>query len=85
MPQVVYILCALTSMACAFLLGRAYRANRVPLLLWSVVCFTTFALTNILLFIDLIVIPEVDLGPLRNGLTLLGVAAILYGLTNQEK
>ena len=35
----VYILCFLTSAACAWLLGRSYLANRTPLLLWSGICF----------------------------------------------
>ena len=85
MPQAVYILCAVTSLACALLLGRAYRASRVPLLLWSVVCFAALALTNILLFIDLAVLPTIDLQPVRSGITLLGITALLYGLILGEK
>lgn len=85
MPEAVYILCALTSLACAVLLGRAYRTTRVQLLLWSVVCFAALTLTNVLLFIDLAVLPSVDLRPLRNGVTLLGLIALLYGLIIREK
>jgi hypothetical protein len=81
MAQTVYILCALTSVACALLLARAYRAARVRLLLWSIVCFSALAITNVLLFFDMVIIPEVDLRPLRHGVTLLGVVALLYGLT----
>ena len=84
MAQTVYILCALTSLACTVLLVRAYRATRVKLLFWSAVCFTALTLTNVLLFIDLAVFPAVDLQPLRSGVTLLGVAALLYGLTFSE-
>ena len=84
MAHIVYILCALTSLACAVLLGRAYRASRVKLLFWSTVCFTALTLTNVLLFIDLIVFPGVDLQPLRSAVTLLGVSALLYGLTFSE-
>jgi hypothetical protein len=85
MAQAVYLLCALTSLACALLLARAYRAGRVPLLFWSVVCFSALTLTNVLLFIDLVVIPDVDLQPMRSGVTLLGVTSLLYGLTMDEK
>ena len=85
MAQIVYVLCALTSLACALLLGRAYRASGVRLLLWSVVCFCALTVTNMLLFIDLVVLPSVDLKPLRTGVTLLGVTALLYGLTMEEK
>ena len=84
MAQTVYILCALTSLVCALLLGRAYPASRVKLLFWSTVCFTALTLTNVLLFFDLAVIPGVDLQPVRSGVTLLGVGALLYGLTFSE-
>ena len=33
-PTIVYILCFLTSTACAWLLGRSYAKSRVRLLLW---------------------------------------------------
>ena len=85
MPEAVYLLCALTSLTCAILLGRAYRATRVQLLLWSAVCFAAMTLTNVLLFIDLTVWPSVDLRLLRNGVTLLGLTALLYGLIIREK
>lgn len=77
----VYILCALTSAACALLLLRAWRRNGVRLLLWSALCFTGLALNNVILFIDLVATgPELDLSPLR-GITALGsVAVLLYGL-----
>ncbi|MES2572112.1 MAG: DUF5985 family protein [Verrucomicrobiota bacterium] len=78
--HLVHILCALTSLACAVLLGRAYKSNRVPLLWWSALCFSALALTNVLLFLDGSVFLSVDLMPLRNAITLLGLAALLYGL-----
>ena len=43
-PAVVYVLCFLTSAACAWLLGRSYRQNGTGLLLWSSVCFVFLAL-----------------------------------------
>ena len=85
MAQVVKILCALTRLACALLLARAYRASRLRLLFWSFVCFFALTLTNMLLFIDLIVLPGIDLQPLRSSITLLGIAALLSGLTMDEK
>ena len=38
-PAIVYILCFLTSAACAWLLGRSYARSGVRLLLWSSICF----------------------------------------------
>jgi hypothetical protein len=85
MAQTVYLLCALTSLTCALLLARAYRTSRIRLLLWSVICFSALTLTNILLFIDMVIVADADLRPLRNSITLLGVAALLYGLTVDER
>ena len=38
----VYVLCLLTSLACAVLLLRSYRQTRIRLLLWSGLCFALF-------------------------------------------
>ena len=42
--SVVYVLCALTALACAVLLFRGYRASGARLLLWSAVCFAGLTL-----------------------------------------
>ena len=81
MAQIVYILCALTSLTCAILLGRAYRANRVPLLFWSALCFAGLTLTNVLLCIDLLFLgAEVSLASIRAGVALVSVGLLLYGM-----
>ncbi|HVZ88671.1 MAG TPA: DUF5985 family protein [Polyangia bacterium] len=76
----VYILCALTSIACAVLLLRAYRLQRARLLFWSSLCFIGLALNNVLLFVDLVVVPTIDLQPARNAAALLAVVVMLFGL-----
>jgi hypothetical protein len=80
MAAFVYILCAVTSVVCAALLLRSSRRNPSRLLFWSGNSFITFALANILLFVDLVVYPNRDLIILRNIVTLTGVAMLLYGL-----
>lgn len=81
MAEAVYILCALTSMACAVLLLRSYRRTGMRLLLWSGLCFVSLAVSNVVLFVDLVVVPkEIDLSLIRSGLGLVGVAILLYGL-----
>lgn len=85
MANLVYLLCALTSLACAVLLGRAYRANRVGLLFWSTVCFVGLALANAILFVDLTMVVESDLRLWRNAVMLIGVSSLLYGLTLSER
>jgi multidrug transporter EmrE-like cation transporter len=81
MPETVYLLCAATSVMCAVLLLRAYRRQRTRLLLWSSLCFVLLALNNILLFVDLIVVPSaIDLSLWRSGVALAGVGVLLFGL-----
>jgi hypothetical protein len=80
MDTVVYALCALTSIACAVLLLRGYAASGVRLLLWGGLCFTGLALNNILLFIDLGLVPTVDLSVWRSIPALAGLILLIYGL-----
>ena len=66
MATAVYIICASTSTACAILLLRAYRRNRVRLLLWSFLCFAMLAVNNLLIALNLwplghLIIPSVAL------------------------
>ena len=65
MAEFVYILCALTSAACAGLLFMAYRRTGARLLFWSGLCFVGLALNNLLLVVDLLVVPATDLSILR--------------------
>jgi hypothetical protein len=80
MAEAVYVLCAVTSIACAVLLVRSYAKTRSSLLLWSSACFVGLALNNALLFVDLIVVPGVDLSMLRALTGLVSVCALLVGL-----
>lgn len=82
MPETVYLLCALTSVACALLLLRNYRRARLRLVLWTSLCFVFLAVQNILLFVDLVVLSDaiVWLGFVRNAPGMLGVSVLLYGL-----
>ena len=78
-PAAVYILCFLTSAACAWLLGRSYQKSRAPLLLWSSVCFVFLALNNLVLVLDLLVLPSLDLRLLRLVLALAASCSLLFG------
>jgi hypothetical protein len=80
MAAAVYVLCALTSLACAVLLLRAYALRRVRLLLWSGLGFVGFALGNSVLVVDMVVLPEWDLALLRNLPVLAGLVVLVYGL-----
>lgn len=80
MASAVYLLCALTSVACAFLVYRSYRRNRVKLLLLTTICFVALAVNNILLVIDLVVFMEKDLSVARSLTALAGIVTLLFGL-----
>ena len=72
MAECTYLLCAATSLLCAYLLIRAYVRRRVRILLSCTFCFVGLAASNILLVLDLIVFPSVNLYPLRTFVMLLG-------------
>lgn len=80
MASVVYALCAITSAVCALLLGRAYRASRARLLLWSSLSFAGLALNNLLLFLDLVMLPSIDLSLYRGLVAAISVMVLLLGL-----
>jgi hypothetical protein len=75
----IYLLCLATSAACAALLVRQYRASRARLLLWSALCFVLLALNNLILVIDVLVLPAVDLIPFRQIASFSAVAILLFG------
>ena len=78
-PAIVYILCFLTSSACAWLLGRSYFRTRARLLLWSSICFTLLAGNNLLLVIDLLILPSHDLRIGRLLFSLSAVSVLIFG------
>jgi hypothetical protein len=80
MAAFVYILCALTSSTCAALLLNSYHRTGLRLLLWSGSCFVCFAIANVILFIDRILLPEIDFTVWRNIAILCGLLLMLYGL-----
>jgi hypothetical protein len=80
MGAIVYTLGALTSFACALLLLRGYSRGRRKLLLWSGLCFLGLAVNNVLIFLDLVILPEVDLYLLRLITTCVAMALLLFGL-----
>lgn len=78
-PTVVYLLCFLTSSACAVLLLRNYWRTGARLLLWSALCFLLLAANNLVVILDLLIFPAVNFGQLRLILSLLAVSVLLFG------
>jgi hypothetical protein len=80
MAAVIYGLCALVALLCTVLLVRAYRASRYRLLFWSALCFATLTANNVLLFMDKIILPAVDLSLVRTLTALAALGVLLFGL-----
>ena len=78
-PTIVYGLCLLTSMACAWLLGRTWRRTRAPILVWSALCFALLAANNLALIVDVLIVHDIDLSAVRALLSLSAVSVLLFG------
>lgn len=85
MAEVVYLLCALTSTFCAYLQVRSYHRQRTRLLLWSSACFVGLAVNNVMLFVDLVVVPDLDLSIIRTTFALGATLMLLVGLIWESK
>jgi hypothetical protein len=83
---VLFIVALLTSLACMVLLFRAYLSSRLRILLWSALCFVGLTVNNLLLFIDLVILPtSVDLRLYRHTAALIGMLFLIYGfITDSE-
>jgi len=80
MATAVYILGTLMCLLCAVLLLRGFVHGRKRLLLWSGLCFVGLTLSNALLFIDLVIVPHVDLYLWRLATAAGAMLLLLYGL-----
>jgi hypothetical protein len=76
---VLFLLAALTCLACTVLLYRGWRRTGQRLLLWSTLCFILLSVNNVLLLVDLPVFTEMDLRPYRLAAALAGLGFLLYG------
>ncbi|MGZ4816090.1 MAG: DUF5985 family protein [Terriglobales bacterium] len=80
MAAAVYILGTLVVLACGLLLLRGYLAGRKKLLLWSSICFFGLAVSNLLIFMDLVIFPSKDLYFWRLLTAAVAMMFLLYGL-----
>lgn len=84
MAASVYFLSALISLACAVLLLRSFTSTRSSLLFWAGLCFAGLTLNNVVLFVDKIVVVDVDLSGWRTLPALAGMLALMFGLLWEE-
>lgn len=80
MAPLVYIFVALTTGLCATFLLAGFAKGRNRLLLWSGLCFAGLAISNVIVFLDLVVVPGQDLFRWRLGVTTVAMSLLLYGL-----
>lgn len=80
MAVLVYLLCGLTSICCALLLLREYRRSRSRLLLWMSLAFIGFSCSNILVFVDFVLVPHRSFGQARAVTAWLSSAMLVFGL-----
>jgi len=85
MAEAIYALCALTSGTCAILLLRKWRRTRERLLLWSGLCFAGLAANNALLYVDIVLVPTVDLSVPRGLIALAAMITLVFGLVWESR
>ena len=81
--EIVFLLCALTSIACGVLLYVGYRRTGARFLLWSSFCFLGLMINNVMLFLDKdkLLFANIDLSQTLRGLpALAGLMLLMYGL-----
>lgn len=84
MAESIYLLCALASVFCAWLLIANYLRTRLRLALWASLCFVGLALNNVLLFVDQVIVPGMDLSVLRSVVALVAMVVLVLGLIGEE-
>lgn len=80
-PIVIYGLCMLTALLCAWFLLQAYMKTRYRLLFWCSVFFSIAAMNNVFLVVDKVVLLDVDLMVYRYAVALVGLMILLPALT----
>ena len=76
---VIHLLSVITSLLCAYLLARAWLRGRERLLVWSAICFALLAINNLVLAVDILLLPAINLTILRLVTALLAVGVLLFG------
>jgi Family of unknown function (DUF5985) len=85
MSGAVYLLCSATSCLCAVLLFRGYGKSGVRLLFWSGLCFVGLGIDNALLYVDVVVVPGIDISIWRRLPALAALVLLNYGLVWESK
>ena len=84
MAGAVYIMGTLVTALCAFLLLRAFARVGQRLLLWSGLCFLGLTVANALVFVDLQLIPSINLYTWRLLVAAVAMLLLVYGLIRER-
>jgi hypothetical protein len=85
MAELIYGLCTILSLAIAAMLWRQHRRMPTRMIYWTALCFSGLALSNLVLVLDKLVFPEVDLRVLRHSISLLSIGLLLFGLVYEDE
>lgn len=77
---VVSSLAVLMSVACTLMFLRTYARTALRLFWWTALCFVCLSVNNVLLFINFVLLPELDLRLYRFASSAAGLVFLLYGL-----
>lgn len=82
----VYLLGAVVTATCSVLLLRGFARSRSRLLLWSGLCFAGLTVSNGLLFVDLVLLPDDhNLYMWRLSTAAAAMLLLLYGLVFESE
>lgn len=76
--EIMTALCAIISAFCAIMLLRGFSRRKVTKLFWVAMCFVGLAIENSLLFIDLVLLPQIDLSVIRNSIAMAGIICLSF-------
>jgi hypothetical protein len=80
MAPLVYALGFAVTLFCAVLLLRAYLRVGRRLLFWSSLCFSGLTVSNALLVVDLVFVPDANLYVWRLAVAAAAMLVLLFGL-----
>ena len=77
------LLALLTSFVSTVLLFRSYFSSRLDILLWTALCFVGLSVNSFVLFVDVVLLPDVDLRLLRLVASLAGMLFLIFGFIRE--
>lgn len=85
MAALIYALCALLCAWIAWSLWRHYAGTKSRVLFWSALCFSGLTVNNLLLVVDKLLGPAMDLSFLRLATAFVALCLLLFGLVYEDE